>query len=179
MLLVIPRRLKSDDAVFKAVVRAIAFFGSMAFLASVLLPRDGQRYVAMCLGIPCISLMYPCFWTLPPRFFAGARAAASLAAINSIGNLGGFFGQNLMPRAKEWFGSAGSAMVVPATCLLVLSDWPDGVLRSCACWACFRASPNDFADAHLTCARAVRVGLEKVLPCIAESAGRGGNWLGG
>ena len=120
VLLVIPRRLKGDSAVFKAVA-AIGLFGAVAFLASALLQGDRERYVALCLGIPCISLMYPCFWTLPPRFFAGARAAASLAAINSIGNLGGFFGQNLMPRAKEWMGSAGGAMVVPATCQLVLS----------------------------------------------------------
>lgn len=120
MLLVIPRRLKSDSRVFKAVA-AIAFFGAMAFLACVLVGHDWQRYVALCLGIPCISLLYPCFWTLPPRFFSGARAAASLAAINSIGNLGGFFSQNLMPRAKVWTGSAVGAMLVPSTCLLALS----------------------------------------------------------
>ena len=120
MLLVIPRRLKTDLAVFKAVA-VIAFVGAMAFLASVLIRSDRERYFALCLGVPCISLLYPCFWTLPPRFFSGARAAASLAAINSIGNLGGFFGQNLMPRAKEWLGSAASAMLVPATCLMVLS----------------------------------------------------------
>src|SRR3954449_13177241 len=32
------------------------------------------------------------FWSMPPMFLTGTAAAASLAWINSIGNLGGFFG---------------------------------------------------------------------------------------
>src|SRR4051794_32611049 len=32
------------------------------------------------------------FWSMPPMFMTGAAAAASIAWINSIGNLGGFFG---------------------------------------------------------------------------------------
>ncbi len=32
------------------------------------------------------------FWAMPPMFLTGSAAAASLAWINSIGNLGGFFG---------------------------------------------------------------------------------------
>ncbi len=119
MLLIVPRRLQGDVSVLRAVA-AIAGVGAVAFVTCTLLHVDRQRYLALCVGVPCISLLYPCFWTLPPRFFAGARAAASLAAINSIGNLGGFFGQNLMPRAKEWTGSAVGAMWVPATCLFVL-----------------------------------------------------------
>lgn len=131
MLLLIPRRLKTDLAVFGGVA-VIGLIGALAFLACVLLQENWQRFVALCVGAPCISLMYPCFWTLPPRFFAGARAAASLAAINSIGNLGGFFGQNLMPRAKVWTGSAVGAMLVPATCLFVLS------LAALSAWVTFR-----------------------------------------
>jgi ACS family tartrate transporter-like MFS transporter len=32
------------------------------------------------------------FWTLPTLFLAGPAAAASIALINSLGNLGGFLG---------------------------------------------------------------------------------------
>ena len=120
MLLLVPRRLRGDAAIFKG-VSVIGLIGGLAFLSCVLLQDNRLRFLALCAGAPCISLMYPCFWTLPPRFFSGARAAASLAAINSIGNLGGFFAQNLMPRAKVWTGSAVGALLVPATCLLVLS----------------------------------------------------------
>jgi nitrate/nitrite transporter NarK len=34
----------------------------------------------------------PIFWTLPTAFLSGAGAAAGIAAVNSIGNLGGYFG---------------------------------------------------------------------------------------
>ena len=37
------------------------------------------------------SAMGP-FWTMPPVFLTGAAAAAGIAAVNSIGNLGGFAG---------------------------------------------------------------------------------------
>ncbi len=34
------------------------------------------------------------FWTMPPAFLGGTAAAAGIALINSMGNLGGFFGPN-------------------------------------------------------------------------------------
>jgi MFS transporter, ACS family, tartrate transporter len=36
------------------------------------------------------------FWAIPPRFLGGAAAAAGIATINAVGNLGGFFGPTLM-----------------------------------------------------------------------------------
>jgi fucose permease len=79
------------------------------------------RFIALCLGGACIPLLYPCFWSLPPRFFSGARAAASVAAINCIGNLGGFFGQNLMPYIGKVTHSHAAPMLVPTICLLALA----------------------------------------------------------
>ncbi|MEI9991573.1 MAG: MFS transporter [Rhizomicrobium sp.] len=45
------------------------------------------------------------FWTLPPAFLGGPAAAAGIALINSIGNLGGFFGPNIMGWLKQETGS--------------------------------------------------------------------------
>ena len=36
------------------------------------------------------------FWAMPPQFLGGAAAAAGIALINSIGNLGGFVGPDLI-----------------------------------------------------------------------------------
>jgi MFS family permease len=119
MLTWLPRRLRRDGAMLRAVA-IIALAGICCFVASTLLPGNTLRFIALALGAPCLSLLYPCFWSVPPRFFSGARAAASIAAINSIGNLGGFWGQNLMP----WVGAATKStiapMLVPALCLTVL-----------------------------------------------------------
>ena len=101
-------------------VAVIAAIGICCFVASTQLPGNTLRFVALALGAPCLSLLYPCFWSIPPRFFTGARAAASIAAINSIGNLGGFWGQNLMPWVGKEAGSTIAPMLVPALCLTLL-----------------------------------------------------------
>jgi len=45
------------------------------------------------------------FWAMPPMFLTGTAAAASLAWINSIGNLGGFFGPWYVGAIKDLTGS--------------------------------------------------------------------------
>ncbi|HEV2673638.1 MAG TPA: MFS transporter [Aliidongia sp.] len=119
MLAWLPARLRRDRTMLRAVT-IIAICGVVCFVASTQLPSNALRFVALVLGAPCIQLLYPCFWSMPPRFFSGARAAASLAAINSIGNLGGFWGQNLMPQIATMTGSTILPMLLPAACLTVL-----------------------------------------------------------
>ena len=45
------------------------------------------------------------FWAMPPMFMTGTAAAASIAWINSIGNLGGFFGPWYIGVMKDATGS--------------------------------------------------------------------------
>ena len=45
------------------------------------------------------------FWSMPPMFMTGTAAAASIAWINSIGNLGGFFGPWWIGVMKDATGS--------------------------------------------------------------------------
>jgi ACS family tartrate transporter-like MFS transporter len=54
------------------------------------------------------------FWTLPGLFLSRSTAAVSIAAINSIGNLGGFVG----PYAVGWFTKATGQ---PASGLIFLA----------------------------------------------------------
>jgi ACS family tartrate transporter-like MFS transporter len=43
----------------------------------------------------------PCFWPMPSMFLTGAAAAAGIALINSIGNLGGYVGPFIVGWIKE------------------------------------------------------------------------------
>ena len=45
------------------------------------------------------------FWSMPPMFMTGTAAAASIAWINSLGNLGGFFGPWYVGVMKDLTGS--------------------------------------------------------------------------
>jgi ACS family tartrate transporter-like MFS transporter len=45
------------------------------------------------------------FWAMPPMFLTGTAAAAAIAWINSLGNLGGFFGPWYVGVMKDVTGS--------------------------------------------------------------------------
>ena len=120
MLLWIPRHLREHRSVLIGMA-LIALCGAAAFLTSTMLPENWMRYIAFVLGTPCISLMFPCFWYLPSQIFKGAHAAAAMAAITTLGSLGGFLSQNLMPWVAHWSGSALAAMTVPAMSLALLA----------------------------------------------------------
>jgi hypothetical protein len=58
--------------------------------------------------------MLPIFWTLPTAFLTGAAAAGGIALINSVANIGGFFGASILGRFGLWSMSgillAGAAL---------------------------------------------------------------------
>jgi MFS family permease len=119
-LMWLPRHLREHRSVLIGMA-LIALTGSAAFLMSTVLPENWMRYVAFVFGTPCISLMFPCFWYLPSQIFKGAHAAAAMAAITTLGSLGGFLSQNVMPWVAHWSGSALAAMIVPSMGLALLS----------------------------------------------------------
>ncbi|MEI9886624.1 MAG: MFS transporter [Rhizomicrobium sp.] len=59
------------------------------------------------------------FWTLPPSFLGGTAAAGGIALINSISNLGGFFGPAIMGWLKQHTGSFSAGMGVLALGMIV------------------------------------------------------------
>lgn len=67
-----------------------------------------------------ISAAKPPLWSMPTMFLGGAAAAAGIATINSIGNLGGFFGPALIGWVKETTGSYAGGLIGVAA-FLVLS----------------------------------------------------------
>jgi MFS family permease len=52
------------------------------------------------------------FWSFPGSMLTGAAVAAGLAAINSIANLGGFFGPSLLGLLTDMLGSRTAGIVV-------------------------------------------------------------------
>ena len=60
------------------------------------------------------------FWSMPSMFLTGTAAASGIAWINSIGNLGGFFGPTMVGWVKDYTGSFAGGLYVLAG-LAVLS----------------------------------------------------------
>lgn len=59
-----------------------------------------------------INAFLPAFWCIPSAMFTGTAAAAAIALINSIGNLGGYLGPMLLGKAKDATGSYSLGMLV-------------------------------------------------------------------
>src|SRR3546814_11765869 len=83
----LPARRSADPALFRGV--------------SVVEPGAVFKFAALSIAAAAIFAGQPVFWTLPPRFLTGARAAAGFAAINSVGNLGGLIAQPTVPAIHE------------------------------------------------------------------------------
>jgi MFS family permease len=96
-----------------------ALIGAVCLVASVIVPGAALKFALLCIAAPAIFSGQPVFWTLPPRFLSGAGAAAGFAAINSVGNLGGFIAQTVVPRIRDDTGSDLAPMLFLALCLLL------------------------------------------------------------
>ena len=94
-----------------------AFIGAFCLLMSALLSDPVLQFAFLCIAAAGIFAGQPVFWSLPGRFLKGAGAAAGIAAINSVGNLGGFVAQNVVPWIKDQTGSTIAPMFFLAFCL--------------------------------------------------------------
>jgi sugar phosphate permease len=94
-----------------------AFIGALFLVLSAVVTNHTLQFVFLCVAAAGIFAGQPVFWSLPGRFLRGAGAAAGIAAINSVGNLGGFVAQNVVPWIKDSTGSTIAPMFFLAACL--------------------------------------------------------------
>lgn len=85
-------------------------------------PYVGDAVIAMGLISAALAGLYAFkspFWSLPGLFLTRETAAVSIAAINSIGNLGGFVGPYAIGWIKTWTGSTLAGLLFLAGLLLI------------------------------------------------------------
>ncbi|KXU87534.1 hypothetical protein CI15_15450 [Paraburkholderia monticola] len=91
---------------------AIALFVAAAGIAaSAGLDNPVQKMIALSIAGFGIFGCLPVIWTLPAAFLSGAAAAGGIAAINSLGNLAGFFGPFAMGWIKDSTGGFGAGLL--------------------------------------------------------------------
>ena len=59
------------------------------------------------------------FWSIPPMLLGGTAAAAGIALINAIGNLGGFVGPSIMGWLRDATGGYGGGLLVLSGALVL------------------------------------------------------------
>jgi ACS family tartrate transporter-like MFS transporter len=94
-------------------VAGSAFIGAAGFLLSATTDSPALKLAAFSVAAFGIFAAMPTFWTMPTAMLTGTGAAAGIAAMNSIGNLGGLAGPSLI----GWIRTATGTFVAPMIAL--------------------------------------------------------------
>ncbi|MGI8909108.1 MAG: MFS transporter [Rubrobacteraceae bacterium] len=92
-----------------------AFIGAIGLILTGLVGTSSVLQMAA-LTLAALGI-YSClgtFWTLPTRFLGSTAAAAGIALVNSVGNLGGFFGPYAVGFITDRTGSSYGGMLLLA-----------------------------------------------------------------
>src|SRR5882762_3481025 len=110
---------------YHVAIPAVVAAGALVLLGATHSPFYSVTILSL-LAAGVYSCLGP-FWTLPSEFLTGYSAAAGIALINSVGNLGGFAGPYMIGAIATRTGSpyaglaiAGVALFISATLVLLL-----------------------------------------------------------
>lgn len=84
--------------------------GACGMFFSAWLTSPVMQLIALSVVAFCLFSTTAVFWTLPGRFLTGASAAAGIALINSVGNLGGYIGPFGIGLLKQYTGNMASGL---------------------------------------------------------------------
>jgi MFS family permease len=117
-LCVVPRHSDSKRERYWHIV-AVTSFAAVTLAASAWAGSVELQFAFICLAAFALYSIQPVVWALPGQFLTGASAAVGIATINSIGNLGGYFGPAGIGLIKDRTGSLAAGLYFLAAMLLV------------------------------------------------------------
>jgi nitrate/nitrite transporter NarK len=100
-----------------AIIPLLIIVVGLAAAAAVADPVTKMAFLCVA-GFGFFSVL-PVFWTLPTTFLSGTSAAVGIAAVNSIGNLGGYFGPKIFGSLKDITGTDYASIMFLAACALI------------------------------------------------------------
>jgi nitrate/nitrite transporter NarK len=109
-------------ALAKATARLIPFLFLLyivAFLDRVIVGFAALQMTAITIAAFGIYSTLATFWSLPTAFLSGTAAAAGIALINSVGNLGGFVGPYVVGYLSDATGGFYAGLLLLAALILI------------------------------------------------------------
>ncbi len=100
-------------------VALAAVVGCGGLAASAYFGSPILAMVALTFAAIGIYAAIPPFWAMPTAFLSGTAAAGGIALINSMGNLGGFFGPSIVGWVKQSTGSFTNGLLALAAFVLM------------------------------------------------------------
>ena len=95
-----------------------AVVGGTAFAASAFVQGLVPSLVLLSVAMLGLASMFGPFWTLTTSAVGGLGAAAGIALVNSVGNLGGFFGPDLLGYVRNTTNSFSAGLVAIGVILI-------------------------------------------------------------
>jgi len=100
-------------------VAAPAFTGAAAFIVASTTHSLVPMIFAVGFAVICVNAMIGPYWAMPTSILSGAAAASGIAFVNSIGNLGGFFGPWVIGHLKTATGDFRGGLLSAAAALVI------------------------------------------------------------
>jgi len=133
--MVVVGRLSDRSGERRKFVIGLMLLASIGFLCAGLFDKHTTLLV-VALGMMGAGVVaaIPAFWALPPKLVTGAGAAAGIALINTLGQLGGIVSPVMVGRIKDLTGSTTPALyaigAMTLLCALILAfAMPDALRR--------------------------------------------------
>lgn len=108
---------RTGERTWHVVIACLIAVGGLALAA------ESTTVVAVVLALIVVNIgissSKPPLWSMPTMFLSGSSAAAGIATINSIGNLGGFAGPAIIGWIKDETGSFAGGLYFVAACLVL------------------------------------------------------------
>ena len=96
-----------------------AFAGALALSAAAYSTSVGPAIVLISVAVLGVFSMMGPFWAMPTSLLSGTAAAAGIAAINSIGNLGGFVGPYVIGLVRTSTGQFKGGLLLVSAALAI------------------------------------------------------------
>lgn len=105
-----------------------ALVGGLSIPVALFMNSPAATVAVIAVTACAIFAALPNFWTVPTQFLSGAAAAAGVALINTVGNLGGFAAPYVTGIVSEWTGGyqvpmfiVGFFMVLSSVLMVVVA----------------------------------------------------------
>lgn len=108
------RGMRLSDIVLPQLLACVAFIVAAFYLSQPVVAMS-----AFCVAMIGLYASMPPYWTLPTMFFSGTSAAAALAFVNAVSNLGGFFGPAIIGFLTQATGSFKVAVATLGVFVLI------------------------------------------------------------
>lgn len=102
------------------VAAPIALGGVFLGISGYLIDAPTVAFLALAASAVTVYVALPQFWTLPTAVLGSATAAAGIALVNAVGNIGGYVGPVIVGRLKDMTGSYAPGLTAMG-CFAILS----------------------------------------------------------